>query len=147
MSHQDMPPPGGFASINVERSFPKPLIRQGIYATILIGLSINGYFFLEEWRKRQKVLRVELNEHFVATAPFLYAEQERNFLKHLRNLREDERDLMKNHKNWKLGTLYGEKVFKTLPKDTIPPVSSIDWTNHRPQTEFQYRVVVMDMHQ
>lgn len=122
MATQDMPPPGGFATINIERTLPKPILRQGIWYAIAVGLTFNGYFVIREWKKKQIILRTELAEDYVATCPFLYAEQERRFLRHIKNVRERERELMKDHPNWKLGTLYGEPVFKTVPKDQIPPI-------------------------
>lgn len=122
-----MPPPGGFATINVDRTLPRPLLRQGVWFAILAGLTINGYFYALEWKRRHLVLRTELTEHYIAASPFIYAEQERKFLKHLKNLRETERDLMKDHPNWKLGTLYGERLYKTLPKDALPPIGVQDF--------------------
>lgn len=147
MSNQDMPPPGGFSTINVERTLPKPLIRQGIFAAILVGMSLNGFRLLREKQHQVRVLRTEQTEHYIAVHPFLLAESERKFLMHLRNLREEERELMKDHAGWKLGTLYGEPVFKSLPKDSIPPISPSDWIAHNSFDEFQKRVVILDSHQ
>lgn len=144
---QDMPPPGGFASIKIERTFARPIIRQGFWYLALLGLSINGTYVISEWRKRYKVARVEQMEHYIASEPFLLVEQERKFLRQLRILREDERELMKDHPGWKIGTLYGEPVFKTLPEGKLPPISPIDWTPHRPSNEWFIEHVMPDQHQ
>lgn len=146
MSHQDMPPPGGFGSISIERTFAKPLIRQSIYSAILFFMSVKGYMYIKEWKKRYRIFKAEQTEHYIAAAPFLFAEQERKYLSYLRAIREEERELMKNVPGWKLGTLYGEPVFKTLPKDMIPPISMVDFAVHRPSNEFIDRVVVLDFH-
>lgn len=146
MAHQDMPPPGGFSTINVERTFAKPIIRQGIFALLVTGLTFNGFRVLREWTTRNRVLRTEQTEAFIATHPFMVAEQERKFLLHLRAVREEERELMKNVPGWKLGTLYGEPVFKCQPKDTIPPINAADFTAHNQSWEFTRRVVLSDLH-
>lgn len=146
MAHQDMPPPGGFSTISVERTFAKPIIRQGLFAAVIIGMTFNGFRVLREWCTRNRVLKTEETEAFIATHPFMVAEQERKFLLHLRAVREEERELMKNVPGWKLGTLYGEPVFKCLPKDTIPPIGPLDFMAHNSQSEFSDRVVIMDGH-
>lgn len=147
MAAQDMPPPGGFATINVERTFAKPWLRQGTWAAIIVALTFNGFYVVKEHRKRLRVLKIEQCEHFIAAQPFLVAEQERKFLQYLRTLREEERELMKDVPGWKLGTLYGEPVFKTLPENVIPPMSPIDFISHRPASEWIYKVSYPDWHQ
>lgn len=147
MATQDMPPPGGFASIKVERTLPKPLIRQGIWFTILVAMTFNGFSVVREWRKRYRVYKMELYEHYIAASPFLYAETERKFLLHLKNLREEERNLMKDVPGWKLGTLYGEPIFKTIPKNELPPIAAVDYFAHRTEQEWIDRVTIPDQHQ
>lgn len=142
-----MPPPGGFASINVERTFAKPMLRQGIWFLLAAGLTINGFAVIKEFKKRLRVLRIEQTESYIADMPFIYAEQERLFLRQLRILRDEEKELMKDVPGWKHGTLYGEPVFKTLPKDYMPPISVLDYTVHRSEAEWLYRVALPDFHQ
>lgn len=143
---QDMPPPGGFADINVKRTFAKPMLRQGIWFLIAAGLTLNGFVYIKEFKRRLRIMRIEQTEHYIAAMPFIYAEQERLFLKHLRSLREEERDLMKDHRGWKQATLYGEPVYKTLPKDYLPPLSVFDYTVHRSQMEWITKVGMPDFH-
>lgn len=147
MAAQDMPPPGGFGSINIERTFGRPWVRQGLLFIAMAALSINGINFIREFRKKLRILRIEQMEHYIAAEPFLIVEQERKFLSHLYNLREDERELMKDHPGWKVGTLYGEPIFKTLPKDVIPPIAVVDFTGHRTYSEFLWHVVQPDHYQ
>lgn len=92
-------------------------------------------------------MKIEQGEHFIAAQPFLYAEQERKFLLHLRNLREEEKELMKNVPGWKYGTLYGEPIFKTLPKDTLPPIQGFEYTAHRPTWEWYDGILLPDKYQ
>lgn len=56
------------------------------------------------------------------------------YLKFLRVLREEERELMKNKPGWKLGTLYGEPVYKTIPKNEMLEVHMTEYYGHRPST-------------
>lgn len=146
-AHQDMPPPGGFATINVQRTFAKPFIKSGTWALILIGMTMNGHYVVREWKKRRRIIRTEQLEHFIAVHPFLLAEQERKFLLHLRNLREEERELMKDHPGWKLGTLYGEKPFKTLPENALQPVANFEFYGQRTKKEWLDRYVQPDKYQ
>lgn len=141
---QDMPPPGGFGRISVEKVLPKPLVRQGIWAAIIVGLSINGLYLAYDFKRRMRILKIEQAEHYIAVYPFMVAEAERKFLRHLRILREQERELMKDHPGWIVGTLYGEKVFKSLPDGALPPVSPSEYTNHRTQGEFLRWVINPD---
>jgi len=136
-----MPPPGGFAHINVERTLPKPILRQGFWFAIVACSTIFGPpYIIRSYMRRNDVLRMELGEHFIAASPFLIAEQERAFLSQLRYLREDERELMKDHPGWKLGTFYGEPVYKTLPKGAIPPLGAPEYYRTRPLNEFLDKV-------
>lgn len=141
---QDMPPPGGFGRISTEKVLPKPLVRQGIWAAIIVGLSINGLYILHDWRKRYRILKLEQAEHYIATYPFFVAEAERKFLRHLRTLREQERELMKDHPGWIVGTLYGEKVYKTIPPGALPPVCVREFIAGRPEGEFSRWVINPD---
>lgn len=144
--HQDMPPPGGFARINIERTFAKPFIKQGIWIVILGAMTLNGGLVLKDFRKKLRIFRMEQLEHFIAVQPFMYAEQERKFLRHLRNSREDERELMKDHPGWQVGTLYGERIFKTLPKDVLPPINHADYTAHNPEWVWFRHFTLPDQH-
>lgn len=81
-------------------------------------------------------------EHYIATMPFLYAEQERKYLINLYKMRERERELMKDHPGWKVGTLYGEPVYKTLPKDVLPTPNADEFALGRTHDEWTLKVVM-----
>ena len=57
------------------------------------------------------------------------------FLMHLSHLREEERELMKNHPGWEVGTLYGERIFKQFPKNTLVNFDINEYYAHRPAHE------------
>lgn len=141
---QDLPPPGGFGTINVDRTLPRPILRQSILLVLSIGVTLFGLNYIHEWRKRYRVLKIEQAEHYIATVPFLYAEQERKYLINLHKIREAERELMKDHPGWEVGTLYGEKLYKTMPKDFLPPVSGAEFAFGRSVEEWLYKVANMD---
>jgi NADH dehydrogenase (ubiquinone) 1 alpha subcomplex subunit 13 len=141
---QDLPPPNGFGSISIARVQPKPIIKQSILLGILVALTWNGFSFLGDWRRRLRILRMEQMEHYIATLPFLLAEQERKYLIQLHRIRENERQLMKDVPGWKVGTLFGEPVYKTLPKNYLPCVSPDEFTVGRPQSEWLYKVISPD---
>lgn len=61
-----------------------------------------------------------------------------SYLKQLRRMREEEQELMKDHPGWVTGTLYGEPIWKTLPKERMPPVTLGEWYIHRPYWEFNH---------
>lgn len=53
------------------------------------------------------------------------------FLRQLRHNRNVERDLMKNVPDWEVGTLWGSKVYKTLPENALPNVALNEYYAHR----------------
>ena len=57
------------------------------------------------------------------------------YLRQLRHNRNVERDLMKDVPDWKVGTLWGSKVYKTLPDGALPNVSTIEFYGHRPYSD------------
>ena len=75
----------------------------------------------------------------LALYPLLFAERDREFLKQLRRNRDDEASLMKNVPGWKVGTWYGEPIFKTLPKDTLPEPHWQDFCAHADSKTYEAR--------
>lgn len=60
--------------------------------------------------------------------------KERN-CRHLKNmwrLREEERELMKDHPGWVVGTLYGEPLYATIDSNDMPDLSSAHFYALRP---------------
>lgn len=147
MASQDMPPPGGFGTIPYARTFAKPWMRQGLWLIGTIAATFNGYYVIRRWQEKYRILKIEQVEHYIAASPFLIAEQERKFLRHLRVMREEERELMKDHPGWKLGTLYGEPVFKTLPKEVLPPIQPFEYYQNRTEQEYIDHVALPAGHQ
>ncbi|RWS09631.1 NADH dehydrogenase [ubiquinone] 1 alpha subcomplex subunit 13-like protein [Dinothrombium tinctorium] len=145
---QDMPPAGGYAPIIYQRVPHKRVIQNWMLVAGLIGTTAYGFYLVKKNQRFVKYasaciqlmhclvfhskLKVEKFESLVAVEPFLYAEKDRGFLKELKALREYERDLMKDHPYWEVGTLYGDHVYRSLPKDHFPIITISEYYSHRP---------------
>ncbi len=60
-----------------------------------------------------------------------------SYLRHMRYNREVERELMKDVPDWKVGTLWGRPVYKTLPEGALPDVISNEWYAHRNPRQYE----------
>lgn len=84
---------------------------------------------------------IEMRSGRLALYPLIHAEVDREFLKQLRRNRDEETKLMKNVPGWVVGTWYGEPIFKTTPKDTLPDPHWQDFCAHA-----DYKTVVNRSH-
>lgn len=119
---QEMPRKGGYSPIVYQRNALKPLLP--LWFKVIVGTAAVGYGWwgfskakvLREWE------RVERFSAFISLLPLYKAEKDRNLLRHLRNNRDYEAELMKDVEGWEVGTLHGEKLFKTLgPDEWVDP--------------------------
>lgn len=94
----------------------------GIHLAISSGAL---YLFYLNYKKVERD-QIEMRSAKFALMPLLFAERDREYLKQLRRNRDEEAKLMANVPGWEVGTLYGEKVFKSLPEDSFvdPPSGS-----------------------
>lgn len=67
--------------------------------------------------KEVKAVELEMKGTSLAIYPLLLAEKDREYLKQLRRNREEERELMKNVEGWKVGTWYGEPIYRLKKED------------------------------
>lgn len=67
--------------------------------------------------KKVHIEELEQRSAGLAILPLLLAERDREFLKQMRRNRDEEADLMKNVEGWKVGTWYGEPIYKTVGED------------------------------
>lgn len=88
---------------------------------LIVILGITTFSFYVYYQNYKNVQRdeVEMRSARMALFPLLIAERDREFLKQLTRNRDEEEKLMADVPGWKVGTWYGEPVFKTLPKDTL----------------------------
>lgn len=67
--------------------------------------------------KQVKATDLEKKGASLAIYPMLLAEKDREYLKQLRRNRDEERELMKNVEGWKVGTWYGEPIYRLQKED------------------------------
>lgn len=80
--------------------------------------AIGLYIYTLNYRKVRRN-EVEMRSSRHAIMPLLFAERDRAYLKQLKLNRAEEEDLMKNVPGWEVGTWYGEKIYNTVPEDTL----------------------------
>jgi len=115
---QDMPPEGGYAKIYTQRTFPRISTKTGKRIALgVVVVWLAGYYKFRAQKRAIMRGMVEQNDVRLVMSAFLAAERDRLWLNHLRKLRDDERELMKNVPGWRVGTFYGEPIFFTLPPD------------------------------
>lgn len=74
-----------------------------------------------------------------AILPLLLAERDRAYLKQLRRNRDEENKLMSKIEGWKVGTWYGEPIYKTKPADELFEPSFPEYYVHADLKEFKRR--------
>lgn len=80
--------------------------------------------------KEVKEEEIERRSADFAIYPLLLAARDREYLKQLRRNRDEEAKLMANVEGWKVGTWYGESIYKTAPKDGLVEPSFFDFYVH-----------------
>ncbi|XP_014089689.3 NADH dehydrogenase [ubiquinone] 1 alpha subcomplex subunit 13 [Bactrocera oleae] len=116
---QDMPPPGGYKKIPFLRVPAKSYFTGfQLLAGYAVVTTAGMYVY---YLTAKQILREEIENRSAQLViyPLLIAERDREYLKQLRRNRDEEAKLMANVPGWKVGTWYGEPVYKTLPKDTL----------------------------
>ncbi|XP_043946585.1 NADH dehydrogenase [ubiquinone] 1 alpha subcomplex subunit 13 [Protopterus annectens] len=125
---QDMPPPGGYGSVDYKRNLPKRGFSGYTMFAVGIGTILFGYWRLFKWNRERRRLQIEDLEARVALLPLLQAESDRRLLRMLRENLEEEAKIMKDVPGWKVG----ESVFHT--DRWVPPISD-ELYNLRPNEE------------
>lgn len=115
-----MPPEGGYKAINYKR-VPAKTYFSGTtmilgYFAMTAGAAYVYYLTCKSVQKDE----IERRSASFALQPLLIAERDREYLRQLRRNRDEEADLMKNVEGWKVGTWYGEPIYKTTDKLVEP---------------------------
>ncbi|PAV90451.1 hypothetical protein WR25_14601 isoform B [Diploscapter pachys] len=129
---QEMPPPSGYRNFNFHRTFPKIIWKPMTVVAIGVGVGFYGYFQGWQFKKHRRNLKFVDTDTWNALEPVLLAERDRNWLKLLRNLRDEEEKIMKDVPGWVVGTWYGEPVYLTLGDkwwDPEPPETTCHMSN------------------
>uniref|UniRef100_A0A7S0UW27 NADH dehydrogenase [ubiquinone] 1 alpha subcomplex subunit 13 n=1 Tax=Polytomella parva TaxID=51329 RepID=A0A7S0UW27_9CHLO len=116
---QDVPPPGGFPSIRIERKLPN---TGPTGLAVFLGFTAFMALAVNQARDRKSTNRLEAEEVYTARSilhPILQAEWDLRYLEHQRKEREDEAKIMKDVPGWKVGEA-------TSRRRWLPPVESFD---------------------
>ncbi|KAF5302468.1 hypothetical protein FQR65_LT08558 [Abscondita terminalis] len=136
---QDMPPEGGYKPISHTRIPAKSYFKG---PTIILGyLAVTAGSCYLYYLNCIKVHRDELERRSAEFAiyPLILAERDREYMRQLRRNRDAERELMKNVEGWKVGTYYGEPIYRTLPKDKLIEPRFADYYVHASPKDIKKR--------
>lgn len=139
---QDLPPPGGYKPIYFKR-VPTPTFLKGwqwIAGYFAVSTTALYLYYLNY--KQLHIWDVEMRSSKFVVYPLLLAERDREFLKQLRRNRDEEARLMKNVEGWKVGTYYGEPIFKTLPQGSWLEPSIQEFYTHSHPSFFDDRAFI-----
>lgn len=114
---QDMPPEGGYNPINIKRVPLKPILSTKLLIGGYIAISAAAFYIFHLTEKEIIRDEVEMRSCRNVMLPVLIAERDREYLKQLRRNRDAEAKLMANVPGWKVGTWFGEPIYKTRPKE------------------------------
>lgn len=114
---QDLPPEGGYSSVNFKRVPLKPILSPKALAGAFAAVSVGAWYMYYLTDKQLLREEIEMRSCRNVMLPIVMAERDRLYLKELRRNRDEEAKLMENVPGWKVGTWYGEPIYKTLPKN------------------------------
>lgn len=107
-----------------------------------LGVTAAAFYVYYRTYKGIREDEIESRSARLALFPMLLAERDRAYLKQLNRNREYEKELMKDVEGWKVGTLYGEPIYKTLPKDKL-----VDPTFHEYYVHSAFKDMALRSHQ
>lgn len=103
------------------------------------GITTVGLYIYYLNCRKIKREEIEMRSSRHALMPLLFAERDREYLKQLKRNRDEENDLMRNVPGWETGTWFGEKIFKTLPEDTLVDPIFKEYYAHAPYKAYAER--------
>ncbi|XP_006611531.1 NADH dehydrogenase [ubiquinone] 1 alpha subcomplex subunit 13 [Apis dorsata] len=123
---QDLPPKGGYAPFEIARTKLRTIFTGRLSMGIFFAVNIFGFpLYYQTWKENKQNI-IEAKSQELATLPILYAERDRTLLKHMKRLRNIEDDVMKDFPYWEVGTLFGTKIYESLPEDTYVEPTSLE---------------------
>ncbi|XP_044739228.1 NADH dehydrogenase [ubiquinone] 1 alpha subcomplex subunit 13 [Chrysoperla carnea] len=136
---QDLPPPGGYQKIPYARVPAKTFFSGWSMLAGFAGITAASLYVYFITYKGIKQNEIESRSARLALFPLLLAERDREYLKQLRKNREEERELMKNVDGWKVGTLFGEPIYKTQKEDKLVEPTFHEYYVHADHKSFAQR--------
>ncbi|XP_076633886.1 NADH dehydrogenase (ubiquinone) B16.6 subunit [Colletes latitarsis] len=139
---QDLPPKGGYAPYQIDRIHLRTIIggRFGFaafYITTTVGAILYHANSLE-CRKNE----IEMKSARHALQPLLEAERDRALMKRMRQIANEEADLMKDVPKWEVGTLFGELVYPSFPADKFISPTYSELSMHSNIEDYKTRFYV-----
>ncbi|KAL7276278.1 tRNA (guanine(9)-N(1))-methyltransferase [Rhizina undulata] len=117
---QDLPPQGGYGPVQYRRNLPVRGYRPSAY---LLGMGVIcawGFYEAGKGIKEQRELTREKMWSRIHITPLLQAEADRDAVRRVWAAEERERELMKDVKGWKVGSVYHSDRF-IRPTVTVAP--------------------------
>lgn len=114
---QDLPPAGGYRPINIKRVALKPILSAKMLFAGYVAISAGAMYMYYLTDKKLLREEIEMRSCRNVMLPIVMAERDREYLKQIRRNRDEEAKLMANVPGWKVGTWFGEPVYKTLNAD------------------------------
>lgn len=114
---QDLPPSGGYNPINFKRVQLKPILSAKLLFAGYAVLTAGAYYMYYLTDRKISREEVEMRSCRNVMLPIVLAERDREYLKQIRRNRDSEARLMANVEGWKVGTWFGEPVYKTVKND------------------------------
>ncbi|XP_035734302.1 NADH dehydrogenase [ubiquinone] 1 alpha subcomplex subunit 13-like [Vespa mandarinia] len=136
---QDLPPKEGYRPITTERIPLRTLLGgRSALGLCLVTTVVGHYLYFIEWKKIKREI-IEMRSAQFALQPILQAERDRIFLKQVKRNVAEEKELMKNYPEWKVGTYKGEPIYKTIPEDKFIEPSHLEYFIHSHPHDFEYQ--------
>jgi len=136
---QDLPPAGGYKRILFARNPAKTYFSGFQMIAAYFGITTASIYVYYLTCKEIYHEEVEMRSGRFALAAMLQAERDREYLKQLRRNRDEEEKLMANVEGWKVGTWFGEPIYKTLPADTFHDPTFHEFYCHTTYKEYAKR--------
>lgn len=139
---QDLPPAGGYNSINTKRVPLKPILSSKMLFAGYLAVTAGAIYMYKLTHKKINREEIEMRSCRNVMLPIVMAERDREYLKQIRRNRDEEAKLMANVPGWEVGTWFGEPVFKTVPKNEWVDPSFNEFYCHCDKKYFYDRVLL-----
>lgn len=139
---QDLPPTGGYNPISFKRVQLKPILSARLLTIGYITLSAGATYIYYLTDKKITREEIEMRSCRNVLLPIVMAERDREYLKQIRRNRDEEAKLMANVPGWKVGTWFGEPVYKTSKADDWIDPGINEFYCHAARKYFMDRVLL-----
>lgn len=139
---QDLPPEGGYKPIYYKRVPTVTWLKGWQWIAGYVAVSSVSLYLYTQTANLRKREDIEMRSSKNVIHVLIAAERDREFLKQVRRNRDEEAKLMANVEGWKVGTWYGEPIYKTLPKDQFIEPHAYEFWAHCDEKYFMDRAML-----